>query len=1081
MKLKNNYFLLLMVLISFLVYACSEDEGDNKIGKDIGTDIIISDVITDTGKIDGGKDVSPDIEPDVIEDTIPDIVVDTQPDVEDVLPDSLEDVLPDIEDAGTDVIEDIGPEEYKYTEEEPNDLDNPNKVELNAEISGQIDEPIYDPENDEYINDFDSFEFDAKAGDILRIEVKALEGMEIVPVVIIIDKDTGGSAYLRAAFMNMDNDVNAGMTVFIPKDGKYIAYIGELTNFGNSPANVGGDKYKYILTIKYSSLDAENLDLSSVPKKVSKTMSIDMPDVFGFNLSEEKYIKAETTAVRLPEPSEIDTVLTLFNVDKRVSIEIADNIDPYENNFDSLLLAYTGDAGNFYLIVESLIYTNQKTDYELEVDFMKMDEEVEPNDIYLTASALRIPSETKGVIGEPIDSEDEYGNPIKVGDVDNFYFYAKAGDLYRFTVIAENGSPASPLDSYIVVYQVVDTIFGPWPVAINLNDNSKGKDSMVEALISEDGKYYVFITDARNTSDNPNPVGGSDYKYTLKTEKVPLVPKNISSIPYSETDSLEPAGAYKFYKFKGTKGDKITIDVYQATGSNSNFRPYVVIYDAESYIPLDYAIGDENSSNHKATITKIAPTTQNYLIAILDYNGNGGSDYKYTIDIKKQSLPYYEEQEPNDEIPNANEIKEDHSLYFGMLDGDGKGKDDLVDMYKFSGKVGQVLNVAIFGGASPEVYDTVLYILDDNGNILIDNEDYGNSYYSAIYNWAIPYDGTFYISVGAQIDYGPVSGSYIMEFELINGCMPSNAIVPQAGELVINEFYAYATDDVNNDGIADSGDKFVEIVNPTDKDLLIELIELKVQADTKIKFPCGTIIPAKTAALVFGGGKPAGYFGGAKVFVSHKALNMPTTITLFVEISLVKGQTEITKIGYDASLYNENTSFTRDPDITGNFVKHKNASTANGTLYSPGTKANGIPFVDGYAMFESEPNNDISNANTLPSNENRIYVYGFLKYQQGAIDNDLDDYFKISLQQGQKITLITSRGFEPEVLDTTLILYDSDGNQLAKNTDISISDYYSKIENFEIPSDGDYYIDVQAETGYGDLPGTGYRLFIEIK
>ncbi len=1068
----RKYLFVLALLLSLFAYACSDDGGDDNKGNDVsGTDVIITDTISDTGKPDAGKDVSPDIEPDATEDVMPDVT-------EDVTPDAGIDVT---DDTGADVVEDIGPKENKYNEEEPNSFAEPNKVELNAEISGQIDEPVYDPDWDEYMNDFDFFEFDAKAGDILRLEAKALENMDIVPVVILVDKDSGGNFYYRAALMNIDNDLNAGMTVFIPKDGKYIAVVGEYTNFGNSPANVGGDKYKYTLTIRYSTLTSETLDLSSVPKKVSKAMAIDKPDMFAFNVTEEKYMKAETTAMRLEEPSEIDTVITLFDAGRKKLIEIADNIDPNNGIIDSLLLAYTGGAGNFYIVVESTFYTKQKTDYDLDVDFMKMDEEVEPNDTYLNASALRIPSETKGVIGEPKDGEDENGNPIKVGDVDNYYFYAKAGDLYRFTIVAENGSPASPLDAYLVVYQVIDTPFGPWPAAINLNDNSKGKDPMVEALISEDGKYFVFVMDTRNTSDNPDPVGGADYKYTLKSEKISLVSKTASSMPYSDTGSLDPAGAYKFYKFNGVKGDKFTVNVYQASGADPAFVPYIVLYNADTYQVLDGTAGDEQDALKKATLTRITAAPSNYLVAILDYNGEGGVAFKYTIDIKKESLPYYNETEPNDELNNANEIKENHSLYFGTVDGDGKGSDDLADMYKFTGSVGQVLNVALLGGAAPEVYDTVLYILDSDGNVLAGNEDYGNSYYSAIYGWAIPYDGTFYVMVGPQTDYGPVSGSYIMEFELISGCLPSNTAVPQAGELVINEFYAYAKDDVNIDGTADSGDQFVEIVNPTDKDLLIELVELKVSGTSKIKFPCGTVISAKTAALVFGGGSPAGYFGGAKLFVARNGLAIPADIVAMADISLNKGQTEITKVTYNAAEQNENTSFTRDPDITGNFVKHKNASLANGALYSPGVRTDNIPFVDGYALFESEPNNDISDANPLPQNENKISVFGFLKYEQGAGDNDLDDYFMISLKQGQKITLITSAGFEPEVGDTTLILFDSNGDELESNQDMTWDNYYSKIADFEIPADGDYYIDVQAETGYGNLPGTGYRLDIIIK
>lgn len=1072
----RKVFILMAILLSFFVYACSDDGGGGNESKDATGDISINDVSTDVIKTDGGKDVSPDISEDVLPDT-----------TEDVLPDALEDVGPDAEDVGPDILEDVGPdvvdvgpEEHKYNAEEPDSLDKPNKVELNAEVSGQIDEPVYDPEWDYYQNDLDFFEFEAKAGDIIRLEAKALDGMDIVPVVILVDSNTGGSFYYRVALMNMDNDLNAGFTAFIPKDGKYVAVVGEYTNFGNNPANVGGEKYKYTLTIKYSSLDKEPLDLTSVPKKVATAMPIDMPNIFNFSVAEEKYIKAETTAVRLDTPSDVNTVVTLFNADNKQFIEMADDIDGNNGIYDSLLLAYTGGSGNFYLIVEAFLYTNQKTDYELDVDFLPMDVEVEPNDSYLNASALRIPSETSGTIGEPKDGEDENGNPIKVGDVDNFYFYGKPGELYRFSIIAENDSPSSPLDAYIVVYQVIDTMFGPYPVAINLNDNSNGKDSMAEALISEEGKYFVFIMDARNTSDNPNPVGGADYKYKLKAEKITLNAKNASSMPYNDNGSLDPAGAYKFYKFNAVKGEKVTINVYQANGSDPNFVPFVLLYNADTYQVLDGTSGNENDPLKKATLNYLSIAPVNLMVAILDYNGNGGPDYKYTIDINKVLLPYYEEKEPNDDLNNANEIKEKHSLYFGTLDGDGEGEEDLADMYKFTGSVGQILNVALYGGPEPEVKDTVIYILDSDGNVLASNEDYGNNYYSAIYGWAIPYDGTFFVKVGPQTDYGPVKGSYVLEFELIDGCMSSNLPRPQAGELIINEFYPGALADANNDGFTDEGDQFVEIVNTTDKELLIELVEFKIDNTTKIKLPCGTTIPANSALVVFGGGAPNGYFGGAQVFIARNGLGMKKGVSVTSNIAIYNQQNKIDEYSYDASTADISSSFSRNPDISGNFEKHSDIPEANGANFSPGTRADGVPFVNGYGVIEVEPNNNVGEANQLPANENRIVVFGTLKYEQGAQDNDLDDYFKITLIQGQKITIYTEAGAPPEVQDTTLVLLDSTENELIRNEDISWDNYYSKIDNFEVPADGDYYIDVKAETGYGDLPGTGYKMVIEI-
>ena len=49
-------------------------------------------------------------------------------------------------------------------------------------------------------------------------------------------------------------------------------------------------------------------------------------------------------------------------------------------------------------------------------------------------------------------------------------------------------------------------------------------------------------------------------------------------------------------------------------------------------------------------------------------------------------------------------------------------------------------------------------------------------------------------------------------------------------------------------------------------------------------------------------------------------------------------------IEFDINPYsnNPNESYTRSPEITGNFTQHD--SVANGVLFSPGTKADGSPF-----------------------------------------------------------------------------------------------------------------------------------------
>ena len=180
-------------------------------------------------------------------------------------------------------------------------------------------------------------------------------------------------------------------------------------------------------------------------------------------------------------------------------------------------------------------------------------------------------------------------------------------------------------------------------------------------------------------------------------------------------------------------------------------------------------------------------------------------------------------------------------------------------------------------------------------------------------------------------------------------------------EVLINEALADPPDgiagDVNRDGLRDSGDdEFIELVNTTAHDIDISGYQLlsrssSTTTDTlRHTFAPGTILPACTAAVVFGGGvfdpaNPA--FGGALVVkAASGALSLTNgggAITLRDATSAI-----ITSFSWGGSTGlngDANQSMTRSPDITGNFVLHQAASGNGGRSFSPGTQVSGAPFA----------------------------------------------------------------------------------------------------------------------------------------
>ena len=169
---------------------------------------------------------------------------------------------------------------------------------------------------------------------------------------------------------------------------------------------------------------------------------------------------------------------------------------------------------------------------------------------------------------------------------------------------------------------------------------------------------------------------------------------------------------------------------------------------------------------------------------------------------------------------------------------------------------------------------------------------------------------------------------------------------------VLNEvLYDPPTDtiegDANGDGDRDANDdEFVEFVNSSANSLDISGYKLydsdRLAANTpNHEFPTNTVLSPGQAAVVFGGGTPTGNFGGSLVFAaSGQVLNLNNS----GDVLTVKNNNDSVLFSFDVTALsnNPNESYTRFPDLYGNFTQHDSAST--GILYSPGTRVDGTDF-----------------------------------------------------------------------------------------------------------------------------------------
>ena len=218
-------------------------------------------------------------------------------------------------------------------------------------------------------------------------------------------------------------------------------------------------------------------------------------------------------------------------------------------------------------------------------------------------------------------------------------------------------------------------------------------------------------------------------------------------------------------------------------------------------------------------------------------------------------------------------------------------------------------------------------VSDGSGDVVID--DKGSYTY-------VPAGGDTLTAIIGPLDYG--YGAFKIQPRDDNDIVFT--LPPPA--LVINEILADPagdlTGDANGDGTRDSGqDEFVEIVNNSDDDMDISGWTLADGYSVRHTFPAGTVVSARCAVVVFGGGTPTGAFGNTVVQTASTGQlglnNSGDTVTLN------NGSTDQAVVVYGAE-GGYDQSLTRDPDITGSFVQHSTATGSEGALFSPGTMVN---------------------------------------------------------------------------------------------------------------------------------------------
>ena len=190
----------------------------------------------------------------------------------------------------------------------------------------------------------------------------------------------------------------------------------------------------------------------------------------------------------------------------------------------------------------------------------------------------------------------------------------------------------------------------------------------------------------------------------------------------------------------------------------------------------------------------------------------------------------------------------------------------------------------------------------------------------------------------------PNAVNYNSDANTDDGCCQYNNLL--LNEVLYDPSNSGLDGDANGDGeYVHNDDEFVELVNVSNSNLDISGYEFYDNANLMSGMPNhivppGTVLSPMKAYVVFGGGNPTGDFGGAIVHTASASVlnlnNSSDTLTIKNDI----GETIIV-FDVEALSNNPNESYSRLPDICGDFVQHNSTSLG---LFSPGTKSNGDPF-----------------------------------------------------------------------------------------------------------------------------------------
>lgn len=337
----------------------------------------------------------------------------------------------------------------------------------------------------------------------------------------------------------------------------------------------------------------------------------------------------------------------------------------------------------------------------------------------------------------------DYGETVSgTLDDDNFEdrwtFTGQRGDRITLVMERTEDTPGG-LDGYML-------LVGPDGETLEEIDDT-GSDimpSLIDYELPADGNYTVVAT--RFGFLNGFSTGSYTLSLSQASDDAPegsgaqwideaSLPADLRALRYNERNigTIVNEDYEDWFMFRGNSGDVISI---RMTADNNDLDPYLILLDSNG---VELASNDDadDDTTDAAIIDFELSAEGNYLIRATRYgynNGPSSGDYNISIETDAAASP-----------SSGDDTETAQQLAYGETAGGTLDLDSLHDLYRFTGREGQIITVAVrrtTGDLNP-----ALSLRGPDQDEIALNRDLGNPSEAGIVHVTLPQNGRYTIDV----------------------------------------------------------------------------------------------------------------------------------------------------------------------------------------------------------------------------------------------------------------------------------------------------------------------------------------------